>query len=127
MPEGNYGLDVTFKAAADLSSYQYCFVYISAANTVTYCGANGRVLGILQNKPDAANESAVVRIAGRSLLKVNEECAVGKLLTSTSAGLGEIVDAAGEFVGAIAHEAATAQNDLITVEIAKFTAHASDA
>ncbi len=33
----------TFKAARDLSSYQYCPVYISAANTVDYSGAAGTV------------------------------------------------------------------------------------
>ena len=68
MAEGHYVLDVTFKAAADLSSYKYHFVYISAANTVNLCGANGKAIGILQNAPDAANKSARVRIAGVSEL-----------------------------------------------------------
>ncbi len=50
----------TFKAARDLSSYQYCPVYISAANTVDYSSAAGLVNGILQNKPDAAGRAAEV-------------------------------------------------------------------
>jgi len=63
----------TFKAARDLSSYQYCPVYISAANTVDYSGAEGKVNGILQNKPSAAGNAAEVITASgvRSKLKVN--------------------------------------------------------
>ena len=118
----------SFKAAADLSSYQYCFCTMSAAHTVTYCGANGKVIGIIQNlDADAAGKSVNVVVAGRSKLKVNEAVAINKLLTSTSAGAGEVVDNAGEFVGAIAVEAATAQNDVIEVNIMQGVAHASDA
>jgi len=63
----------TFKAARDLSSYQYCPVYISAANTVDYSGAAGKVNGILQNKPDAAGKAAEVITASgvKSKLKVD--------------------------------------------------------
>ena len=127
MAEGVYGIDVTYKAAASLSAYQYHFVYLSAANTVNVAGANARTCGILQNKPDAAGESATVRILGLSKLVAGEEIALGKMITAKSDGHGEIADAASEWVGAIAHEAATAANDIISVEIAGFDAHESDA
>ena len=118
----------SFKAAADLSSYQYCFCTMSDDNTVTYCGANGKIVGIIQNKDaDAAGKSVNVVTAGRSQLIVNEAAAINKLLTSTSAGKGEVVDAAGEFFGAMVLEAATAQNDRIEVDVVKGVAHASDA
>ncbi len=120
-------LDLSFKTAADLSAYQYCFVKLSSATVVAACGANERAIGILQNKPDASGKEAVVRVLGVSQLKVNEAIAVGKMITSTSGALGEVADAASEWVGAIALEAATAQNDRIAVLLAGFDAYESDA
>lgn len=124
-----YGMevkDLTFIAAADLSAKQYYAVYLSAANSVDVSGANGKVIGILQNKPTAGQE-AVVRSIGVSKHIVNEEMAVGKFITAVNGGKGEIVDAAGEFCYGIALEAATAQNDIIAIQLTHFTAHASDA
>lgn len=121
------GVDVSFKAAGDLSSHQYKFMTLSAAETVNLCGANGISIGILQNQPDAAGEIARVRIIGISELIVGEGAARLKMLTSTSVGLGEIADAADEFVGAIALETAAAANDRIAVLITQFDAHSSDA
>lgn len=120
-------LDITFKAAADLSSYQYHFVYLSAANTVNVAGANAKTIGILQNKPDAAGESALVRVMGTSQLVAGEAFAVGKYITAKSDGHGEIADAAGEHVGAYAVEAAGAEGDLVEVLLTCFEAEASDA
>jgi len=120
-------LDLSFKTAADLSAYQYMFVKLSSGTVIAACGANERSVGILQNKPDASGKEAVVRVAGVSQLKVNEAIAVGKMITSTSGSLGEVADAASEWVGAIALEAATAQNDRIAVLLAGFDAYESDA
>jgi len=117
----------TYKAAADLSSYQYRFMKMNDDNEVTYSGANGKSVGILMNKPDAAGKPAEVYGPGSyAKLKINETISVGDLLTSTSTGLGEQVDAAGEFCGAIALQAGV-QNDIIEVMVVAFTAHASDA
>lgn len=118
----------TFKAAADLSAYQYHFVYLSADNTVNLAGANAKTVGILQNKPSAAGAAAVVAMpGGTSKMVAGELIAVGKLITSKSDGHGEVVDAAGEFCGAFALEASTADGTIIEVEVCAFTAHASDA
>ncbi len=131
MATGAYGLegiDLTFKAARDLSSYQYCCVYLSAADTVDYGASNGRVIGILQNKPDTAGDSAIVRVAGVSKHKVNEVVDRGTMITaSASAGLGEEVDAASEWFYAIALQASAAQNDIITVLLTFGDSYASDA
>jgi len=109
-------LDITLKAGADLSSKQYCFVALDANGDVVACGANGVSIGILQNTPNSG-EAARVRVLGTSKLKMNEACDEGDALTSTAAGLGEVVDAVDEYAGAIALEAATAQNDIIEVLI----------
>jgi len=118
----------TFKAAADLSSYQYHFMYISAAGTVNVAGANAKTCGILLNKPDAANKEALVAMPGSICpLVAGEDFAAGKYLTAKSDGHGEIADAAGEHVGAYAYQAAAAANDIVTVGVVCFEAYDSDA
>lgn len=118
----------TYKAAADLSTYQYHFVKLSAAYTVALCGANEHSIGILQNKPSAAGAAAVVALPGGTSKHVaGEAIAAGKFITSKADGHGEVVDAAGEYCGALAIDAATADGDIIEVEVVAFTAHASDA
>jgi len=124
---GNAVLDLTFKAAADLSDYQFHFVKISADHTVNLCGANERAIGILQNEPDAANESATVRVLGVSKLVAGEGIAVGKMITSKSDGHGEVADAASEWVGALALKAASDSGDIIEVLVTHFDAYESDA
>jgi len=70
MAKENFGFTQTFKAAANYSSYQYCPVYISAADTVTISGAAGKVNGILLNKPDAAGKPAEVLTASGCFCKL---------------------------------------------------------
>jgi len=68
-----YALDLTFKAASDLSALQYFPVKAGAtAGTCDVVSGTGNdvVLGILQNKP-TANQEAVVRIFGPSKAAVN--------------------------------------------------------
>lgn len=111
-------LDITFKADADLSAKQYYFMTLDADGKASVCGANGVSVGILQDtNADAEDEACRVRMLGTSKLKMNEACDEGEWLTSTSSGLGEVADAADEYCGAIALEAATAQNDIIEVLI----------
>jgi len=105
-------------AAADLSSYQFCAVYESTAK---YCNVqttgNGRILGILMNTP-GSGEEALIAVSGVYKAKVNEACAVHKMLTVANAAGGklELVDAANEYACALTLEAATAQGDVILVQ-----------
>lgn len=124
------GIDRTvvksYVAAADLSSYQYRFVCLVGDNIVNLCGANGKSVGILANKPDAAGKTAeVLSIGSTGKLKISETVAVSKLLTSTAAGLGEVADAAGEFCGAMALQEGV-ENDIIEVLVVAISTHASD-
>jgi len=121
------GLDISCAAAADLSDYQYHFVYLTDDLTVNVAGALARVCGILQNKPSAAGVAARVRISGLSKLVAGEAAAVGKMITCKSDGHGEVADAADEFVGGIAYTAAAAANDEFVVKIVDFDAVSSDA
>ena len=101
-------LDLTFKAAGDLKLLKYYFVKLDADGKVEACGENEVSVGILQNAPDAEDKAARVRLLGTSKLVMNEACDEGEALTSGTTGRGEVVDAADEYAGAIALEAATA-------------------
>jgi hypothetical protein len=59
-------LDISLLAGADLSALQYCFVKLTADNTVEKCGAGEQAIGILQNKPDTIGQAARVRVFGVS-------------------------------------------------------------
>jgi len=69
MPQygGIPGVVDSFKAAADLSSLQYYYMKLTAANTVNVTSASTDLgVGILQNKPDTANDAAEVMVNGIS-------------------------------------------------------------
>ncbi|UCC71365.1 MAG: DUF2190 family protein [Gemmatimonadota bacterium] len=79
--------DVTFEAAADLSTKQFYFVKLSAANTVDVCsGATDVPCGILQNKPSAAGRPAVVRMFGISKAVADAGLSVGALIGTAADG-----------------------------------------
>jgi hypothetical protein len=71
-----YGIDESFVANADLSSYRFRFVNAgSVANEVKLATvASGSVLGVLQNNPKQGEE-AVVRIWGFSRIVANADAA----------------------------------------------------
>lgn len=122
-------IDISLPTDADLSALQYCYVKRDATDgKVVACGANEKMLGILQNAPNGSSKDAVavVRVGGLSKLKVSETVIPGNFLTSTSGSLGEVCDAAGEEYGAVALCDGTA-NDLITVLIQRGEVEASDA
>ncbi len=115
------GQDVTFEAAGDLSTHQIKFVIGAAAGTngqqarVNVTGSNNRVIGILQNKPNAAGLGAVVRVSGLSKLVVDGSgtaITVGLPLKSSS-GQGVAAATDKDKVGAIAMEASIAAGDII--------------
>lgn len=119
-------LDVSYPASADLSAAQYYAVKLDASGEVELCGANDKALGILQNAPSAQGETARVRIQGVSKLKVAEAVSLGKYLTPTAAGKGEVADAAGEDYFARALGTFTT-DDLAEVQLMFGEVEASDA
>lgn len=115
----------TFKASGDLNN-QYSLVKMSNDNEVEQAGGNEKAIGILQNTA-SDGESAVIKIAGISKLEMNEAVAVGKYVTSTASGTGEVADNAGEHAIGMCIKASSAQGGIGKVVISPFTAHASDA
>jgi len=111
----NIILSESMTAAADLSSYQYSFVKLTDDRTVNLCGSGEAPYGILQNAPESG-EQANVATLGISNLKANAAITVGaKVGSGAAGGLGAAVTGDDEYYGAVAREAATAQNDIISV------------
>jgi hypothetical protein len=81
----------TFKTATDLSAAQYCFVKLSAADTVAICAATTDIpIGILQNKP-TSGQAAEVMVCGKSKLKCAAATTYTSMLATDGSGLGAIV------------------------------------
>ena len=79
--------DVTFEAAGDLSTKQFHFVKLTAANTVDVCAALTDVpCGVLQNKPSAAGRPAVVRMLGISKVSADTTISAGNLIGTSGDG-----------------------------------------
>lgn len=91
MAQYTLGDPVSFKAAANLSSSQFCAVKISAADTVNLAGDGEDCIGVLQNKPGAAGRGAEVRTYGPTKGKAGGTCTAGG-----NAG----IDSSGRFVNA---------------------------
>ena len=120
-------IDLTYPANGDLSSDQYKAFKLDANERADLCDTgNEKVFGVLQNAPDALDEQAILRIAGVTLLKVSEAVSPGKFLTVTSAGLGEVCDAANEEFFAVALADGVA-NDVIPVLLQHGEVTATDA
>lgn len=116
-----------YTAGEDLSSKQYHFVKFGAdKETVLGAGANERAIGVLMNAPENGEQAEVALPGGGAKLKVAESVSLGKMLTSTAASKGEVADAAGEWIGAVAYEDGSS-DDIVGVEVTGFQAHASDA
>jgi hypothetical protein len=122
------GQDVTLEAAADLSTHQYKFLIVSAGVVggqqcrVNVAGANGRAIGVQQNKPPAAGMGAVVRISGLTKLVVDgtTPIAAGNPLKADASGRGVLAGTDKDKVNAVALEASSAANDIIEALIALY-------
>ena len=83
-------LDISLKAAGSLAGYQYCFVKLTADNTVDICGDGEQAIGVLQNKPSVAGQAARVRVMGVSRIIGGETLAYGDKIGSGALGVGMV-------------------------------------
>ena len=111
------GLDISFIAAEDLSSHQYCFVHQATDTTCDLMdGATEYPIGILQNAPESG-EVAVVRITGTSKLVMNAAVAVGtkvkaEYVGAADNGKGDAADTDYDLVRGICIKASGAEDDV---------------
>ncbi len=129
---GGDGIDITLPAAADLSVYQYRFMTVDANGRGTPCSAaTTRIIGILQNKPAAADVGARIRVAGISKMLAGAALNEGDCLTSTpvnatdgtsALGFGTAAAATsiGAFVGAITLVSCGASADITDVLLTRY-------
>ena len=123
--------DITLPAAADLSSYQYHFVTVDAngRGTIT-TAATTPVIGILQNKPSAAEAPARIRVsgisklaAGAALNEAERVCSTPQDATSLDGhGFGTVAAATsiGVFIGAIVLAACGASADITDLLVTRY-------
>ena len=107
----------TFKAGGAIRPYRFV-KWGSDNESMLECDANEKSMGIYQGEDTlASGDFGDVAIqGGGGLLEVSETVALGKFLTPTADGEGEVVDAANEYYGAIAQESGVA-GDIIGVEV----------
>lgn len=104
------GPEITLPASGDLSSYQFrCMNVASDGQAELANDADDKVaspIGILQNKPDAENEPAVLRVAGVAKADSGSNTIdEGDHVTCDSSGYIVATTTAGDFCLGIALEA----------------------
>ena len=114
-------LTYSWPASGDLSSYQYHAVYLNSSGKLAVANATSKAVGILQNKPDAADEAGSVMLLGISKAVVDANStnitygdwlkpnASGHLVKMTN------TSSADKYAVAIALEPSTADGDIISV------------
>lgn len=107
---------LTFLAAADFTGKRYHACKITADRTVGLSGAGEVVDGIIWDEPPAAGRQCHVAIAGTVEVKAGAAFAAGAKLKSDASGK-FITAPATEKYYAIAHEAATADGDIIEARL----------
>lgn len=108
---------ISFEAGGDLSAKQYFFVtQAPSTGQVNSTGTGLLANGILQNKPDAAGKAATVGVAGVSKCSAGAAFSRGDILGCDTNGQA-ITIVSGSYPLARAMEAATAANDIVTVQL----------
>jgi hypothetical protein len=107
----------TFKAEGTIRPFRFV-KWGTDDNQILECDANEKSVGIYQHTEtlSVGDFGEIALQGGGGLLEVSETVAKGKFLTPTADGLGEVVDLAGEFYGAIAQESGVV-GDIIGVEV----------
>lgn len=107
----------TFKAEGVIRPFR-AVKWGATKDQMLECGANDKGMGIYQGEKTLAVDDFgdVALPGGGALMEISETLAAGKFLTPTAAGLGEIVDLAGEMYNAISQESGV-NGDVIAVEV----------
>lgn len=77
---------ISVAAAADLSTHQYKFVEWSSGKAALCNAATDIPMGVLQNKPDAADKPAEVLILGVSKVNSDAALSIGDLIGTSADG-----------------------------------------
>jgi hypothetical protein len=86
MAYDNPGKTITLPASADLSGKQYYLVGVDANGRVALATAGSRVIGVLQNKPDAIDKQCTVMTDGVSKVVQSATLPPGTVIASDANG-----------------------------------------
>lgn len=117
----NITLPLTYLAGADFTGKQYHGVKLTADRTVNIGGAGEQCHGVLYDEPDAAGMQCNVAIEGLVQVKAGAAFAAGARLELDVNGKW-IAAGTGDDFFAVAEEAATAENDIISAHLQSGTA-----
>lgn len=107
----------TGTAGEDLSAKQYYIVQLDASGNIEVGeGATDLLVGVLQNKPESG-EAALYRFLGTSKVVASAAIAIGAWVTSTAAGKAVTTTTDGDITIGRALEAASADGDIIEVQL----------
>lgn len=81
------GFRFTLPAAADLSALQYTFVDVNSSGQAAAGANDGRAVGVLQNKPNAAGKSATIMKSGISKVVAGGTVTAGDDITMDTGGV----------------------------------------
>lgn len=84
---------ITLPANADLSAHQYKFMVCNSSGNAALAGDGGVIVGILQNKPSAAGQAAVIAFSGRSKVVQAASITVGVPVAPDASGLASTISA----------------------------------
>lgn len=73
-------------AGSDLSASQYCFMKITAGQLAVASAGSGDAVGVLQNKPDAANKAGNIAYGGTTKIVAGGTFSSGDRITSDASG-----------------------------------------
>lgn len=106
------------EAGADLSTHQFKAVNLDSNGRVFLSATAGsRVLGVLQDKPDAQGKAALVAFRGITKMKAEGPISKGDFVVASTAGLAITASATAYHRIGRALEAATVLGDLIAVQL----------
>jgi hypothetical protein len=109
----------TFKAGADLSSSQYCFVKLDSTQNQVVLATAGtdKIIGVLLNAPVSGDVAEVGLLSGSGTYKIKASTSIslGAYVTATTGGKAVTTTTAGNVVAGIAMQAAGADGDYIEI------------
>lgn len=107
-------LTFSFPANADLSSHQHKFVKISSGKIVIATAAGEDVLGVLLDKPAAADRAALVALAGVCKVIAAETLAAGDLVATNASALAKKVSSTSNGLAIVDTSDTGAATDAVT-------------